>query len=197
MGKRRDPSDAGAAGRSDSEPADGGSVDGGSVEAEFRSMQDMEPARPWAGVGPWRTARFVACAAPRPQPRPRAFIRNGRICVYGPHNAAQFRREVGAAAVKAVAGTGFAGQIQGPVRLAVEFHLKRPKRLGKQNPQEVLHLAKPDIDNLLKAVMDGLTESGVIVDDSQIYEQHAVKVYHGLGSMPKAVIELAWAEIAE
>ncbi len=45
--------------------------------------------------------------------------------------------------------------------------------------------------------MDGLTESGVIVDDSQIYEQHAVKVYHGLGSMPKAVIELAWAEIAE
>jgi Holliday junction resolvase RusA-like endonuclease len=58
-------------------------------------------------------------------------------------------------------------------------------------------LAKPDIDNLLKAVMDGLTESGVIVDDSQIYEQHAVKVYHGLGSMPKAVIELAWAEIAE
>jgi Holliday junction resolvase RusA-like endonuclease len=55
-------------------------------------------------------------------------------------------------------------------------------------------LAKPDIDNLLKAVMDGLTESGVINDDAQIFEQHAVKVYHALGEMPKAVIELAWAD---
>lgn len=69
--------------------------------------------------------------------------------------------------------------------------MKRPKRLSKIEGV-VSHIAKPDIDNLLKSVMDGLTECGVIVDDSQICQHASVKVYHDRESSPHAVVELGW-----
>lgn len=53
---------------------------------------------------------------------------------------------------------------------------------GKLGPQlrteaPVWHTGKPDTDNLLKAVMDALTQLGVWKDDAQVCEVHSLKQY--------------------
>ena len=68
-----------------------------------------------------------------------------------------------------------------PVRLSLVFYLPIPKSWSKKRrlqAQEgkVHHTGKPDLDNLIKSVSDGL--NGVIyVDDAQIKAIDAMKVY--------------------
>ena len=68
-----------------------------------------------------------------------------------------------------------------PVRLSLVFYLPIPKSWSKKDrlqAQEgkVHHTGKPDLDNLIKSVSDGL--NGVIyVDDAQIKAIDAMKVY--------------------
>lgn len=65
------------------------------------------------------------------------------------------------------------GPWTGTVYLILSFSLVRPKSL----PRRVLHhLKKPDLDKLVRAVKDAL--KGVMyVDDSQVVDLHATKVY--------------------
>jgi Holliday junction resolvase RusA-like endonuclease len=67
--------------------------------------------------------------------------------------------------------------------LQLDFFLPRPKaHLDKhgvpkaQSP--VWHCKKPDLDNLIKAVTDAITDTQKVwLDDSQIYQITAVKTY--------------------
>jgi Holliday junction resolvase RusA-like endonuclease len=62
--------------------------------------------------------------------------------------------------------------------LCIEFRMPRPKghygsgrnadALKPSVPRE--HVCTPDLDNLIKAVMDAMTVSGWWVDDSQVVE---------------------------
>jgi Holliday junction resolvase RusA-like endonuclease len=71
--------------------------------------------------------------------------------------------------------------ITGPVRLSLVFYLPIPASWSKKDrlqAQEgkVHHTGKPDLDNLIKSVSDGL--NGVVyVDDCQIVAIDAMKVY--------------------
>jgi Holliday junction resolvase RusA-like endonuclease len=71
--------------------------------------------------------------------------------------------------------------IERPVRLSLMFYLPIPKSWSKKDRLQaqdgkVHHTGKPDLDNLIKSVSDGL--NGVIyVDDSQIKAIDAMKVY--------------------
>lgn len=69
--------------------------------------------------------------------------------------------------------------ILGPVRLEVDFYLRRPpsvKRTGK-NARE-FPIVPPDLDKLLRGVGDGIGQSEVIWgDDSQIIEMLGTKSY--------------------
>lgn len=75
-------------------------------------------------------------------------------------------------------------------------HLRRKDRntyVRENAPQ--FPSVRPDLDKLLRATLDGLTDSGAIRDDAQIFNIHAVKVYpqghlDALDS-PGAVIVLA------
>ena len=77
--------------------------------------------------------------------------------------------------------TPFAGEIS----LKVTFYMPRPKshyRTGKRShvrkaKAPVFHCIKPDLDNLVKLIMDCLGNSTFIVDDSQICALAAIKVY--------------------
>ena len=68
--------------------------------------------------------------------------------------------------------------------LQISFYLKRPKSKSKvlQN-----HQVKPDLDNLIKAFMDALENSGVIKNDSNFHSIIAMKRY---GEVPKIEFEL-------
>src|SRR5690606_1838966 len=61
----------------------------------------------------------------------------------------------------------------GPVLVALEFHLPRPKSLPKR---VTLHTKKPDVDKLARGTIDAL--NGVLIaDDNQVVEVRARKVY--------------------
>ena len=78
--------------------------------------------------------------------------------------------------------------ILGPVRLEVDFYLRRPKTV-KQS-QRALPIVPPDLDKLIRAVGDGIGQSEVIwKDDSQIVEMIGSKVYAD-GRDPGATIKI-------
>lgn len=71
------------------------------------------------------------------------------------------------------------------VRVAIEFVLPRPKDHPKTKERD--HTSKPDIDKLLRALLDGLT--GVaFADDSQVCRVVVAKRYAGLVEQPGAIV---------
>jgi Holliday junction resolvase RusA-like endonuclease len=66
-----------------------------------------------------------------------------------------------------------------PLKLEVTAYFQRPKRLcrRKDSPNRVMHTAKPDGDNILKAVSDALQKAGVVLDDSCINRMVITKYY--------------------
>jgi Holliday junction resolvase RusA-like endonuclease len=67
-------------------------------------------------------------------------------------------------------------QIEGPVNLSVSFFLPKPKRLVGVD-RSIPHVSKPDADNLLKAVMDAMTDAGIWRDDSLVFSISVDKWY--------------------
>jgi Holliday junction resolvase RusA-like endonuclease len=66
-----------------------------------------------------------------------------------------------------------------PCSICVMFYLPYPKKI-KEVPGVLPHGAKPDTDNLLKAVMDALTNAGAWKDDCLVFETCASKHYSGI-----------------
>jgi Holliday junction resolvase RusA-like endonuclease len=79
-----------------------------------------------------------------------------------------------------------------PLKVSLVFLMPRPKRLcWKTRPMpEVPCPMRPDLDNMLKSVNDGL--NGVaFLDDAQITDCHILKRYHsGDGGSPKTIIDI-------
>ena len=76
-----------------------------------------------------------------------------------------------------------------PVILAVVFYLPRPKTVTRP-----YLTVKPDVDKLLRCVMDGITDSGVWSDDSQVCEASAVKGYADT-TPPSARVSIEWYDL--
>lgn len=79
-----------------------------------------------------------------------------------------------------------------PVGLLVTFTLPRPASAPRRRwaPDR-----KPDLDKLLRAVLDALTASGAVVDDARVVKASASKRY-GLPGMHMVVGPLAAPEEA-
>jgi len=60
--------------------------------------------------------------------------------------------------------------MEGPLKVCVTFVHKRPQRLLKKTSPEgrIRKVTKPDIDNLVKMVLDILTHSRIWKDDNQV-----------------------------
>jgi Holliday junction resolvase RusA-like endonuclease len=83
--------------------------------------------------------------------------------------------------VKQAALTACEGRLplEGPLDVAVTFYLPRPASA----PKRVIWPAKkPDVDKLLRAAMDGMTDGGVWGDDAQVVRVVATKRFAGDGT---------------
>jgi Holliday junction resolvase RusA-like endonuclease len=77
----------------------------------------------------------------------------------------------------------------GAVRLSVAFYLPRPKKYQRRGVPAA-HLKAPDIDKLLRGVLDALT-SVAWQDDSQVVELVAAKFYAETDEPPHVNIRIA------
>ena len=75
--------------------------------------------------------------------------------------------------------------------MEVVFVMKRPKYMSakKYSKQRIFHDKRPDLDNLLKLVADGL-QPKVLIDDAKIVMINASKVYAAADEAPKTIIQL-------
>lgn len=77
-----------------------------------------------------------------------------------------------------------------PLDVRLDFHMKRVSGLPKS--YEKPHIKKPDLDNLIKSVVDGL--SGILFeDDKQIVDLHASKRYARGQEPPGCWVEIVGA----
>ena len=115
--------------------------------------------------------RIFVNGIPKAQPRPR-MASNGHV--YNPDSADAWKEEIKAAFI-----ANRTKQITEPVHLKVYFFMPVPKgmKIERKNDRYVPHIKKPDTDNLLKAVMDAMTEAWVWKDDALVYWTEAAKFY--------------------
>ena len=122
---------------------------------------------------------FFVAGIPKAQPRVKAFVRGGHAGVYTPDSAESWkqavRRETVANAPESL--------VAWSVRVELDFFLPTPKAHHKRDGSvkansPVWHCKKPDLDNLIKAVVDAITDTQrVWLDDSQICQISATKSY--------------------
>lgn len=123
------------------------------------------------------TIQFRAFGDPKGQPRPRAFSRGGMTRVYDPGTAEGWKSQIAAAARPHKPEA----PIQGPVHVTLRFFFQRPKshsgKKGIKPAAPIYHTAKPDADNLAKAILDCITQLGFWRDDSQVSALDVLKKY--------------------
>lgn len=86
-----------------------------------------------------------------------------------------WRDKVRQAALAAMTDNQFGGYGKDtPLILLAQFALVSPKTVRRHRPT-----VKPDLDKLLRCLMDGLTDSGIIHDDAQITSITTAKKYTG------------------
>ena len=62
--------------------------------------------------------------------------------------------------------------MDGALEVELWFYLPRPSSVSREYPTVM-----PDVDKLVRAVGDGLTQGGAIADDARIVDLHAYKRY--------------------
>ena len=124
-----------------------------------------------------RSLLFFVKGEPKAEPRPRCTCFQGRGKMYTKRSdeLKEWRKQIAAEVRKECRGE----QFEGPLMLDVYFIHPRPQRLKRKKDPDwrIRKDTKPDLDNLLKPIMDVLTEEGVWKDDSQVFHVRTSKHY--------------------
>lgn len=104
------------------------------------------------------------------------------------------------------------GLIEGPVRVTMLIGMPIPKSYTKTRQRQIragleAHTNKPDIDNIVKAVLDGMVRSsgtgeqrehvGLLRDDTQVCDLRVLKDYTDVPRVTVRVTELVIPETLE
>lgn len=101
-------------------------------------------------------------------------------------NLAGWRAQVTAAARAALPASWT--PLDEPVKVSFIFYLPRPQR-----PRWLLPATKPDIDKLIRAVLDGIADAGVIINDSRVTDLGDTKKrYAGEDHPPGVALVIEW-----
>jgi len=132
---------------------------------------------------------FTIKGEPKSKQRPIFSNRNGKVRVFTGKATASFENHV-----KLIAEDNFKTPFSNSVGIHIKFYLHRPKYLiWKTKPMPAIYNPKrPDIDNLIKSVVDGL--NGIAFkDDAQIVNIRAEKLYHSGDGFSRTEIKI-WEE---
>ena len=136
---------------------------------------------------------FRVPGIPQPQGSHKAFVnrKTGRAIITQDNTRLRsWRSEVAWCAAQAAGATT---AMLGPVRVYLVFWLPRPKAHYKANGSLKSDAPRycpkrPDVDKLCRAVLDALTESGIVRDDGQVADLRAIKMY--ADHAPETVVEV-------
>jgi len=125
--------------------------------------------------------KFVIYTTPIGKGRPRVVIAKGKSHAFTPLRTVIAEQEIKVATYLRYKEPPFP---QGtPLSLSVVFYMPRPKSLPKKVTE---HTKKPDLDNLLKTLMDGLS-GYLFYSDAEVVQVNAEKRY---GSPPRIALEV-------
>ena len=125
----------------------------------------------------------------QPQQRPRFSRQGGFVKTYDPPESARYKKHVAQVAEQYT----LEDLIDSPIKLTIDAYIEIPKSYTKKKRKqiedgELLHIKKPDVDNLAKGIKDGIT--GIIwTDDSLIVELLVRKHY---SENPRAEVIIEW-----
>lgn len=120
--------------------------------------------------------KIIIEGEPIAQGRPRATIRNGHVRMYDPTKSRLYKN-----LVRSVAQRYVAEPLDKPIFLVINVYRSIPKSFNKKNRNlaiegKIRPITKPDIDNYIKGILDGL--NGVVwVDDNRIISLTVNKFY--------------------
>lgn len=129
---------------------------------------------------------FEILGEPVGEGRPRAVRMGPMVRMHSAPKSAEWR----ALAAQQIRSERGAQQLDGVVFLRVLAVGRRPASLPKKQIERIRRPTKPDIDNVLKSVMDALVTGGAIVDDKQVVSVIANKVTAAVGELPRVVIDV-------
>ncbi|MGQ8967943.1 RusA family crossover junction endodeoxyribonuclease [Bacillus subtilis] len=120
---------------------------------------------------------FTIYGEPVAQGRPRATTLNGMTRLYDPKKSRDFKQYVKLAA----SDYRPAKLLEGPLELSVKVYKSTLKSFSKKKVAEAEQgllrpSKKPDVDNYIKGIKDGLNKV-IWHDDSQIVDLHVSKYY--------------------
>lgn len=129
---------------------------------------------------PYPVLSFVVAGEPVPKGRPRFFVRGGRVNVITPEKTIAYEKRVAAAAREAANAMGGwrVGQ-RVPLSMELVSVHERPQRLFRvaDEGSRALKTTKPDVDNVAKAVLDGLQRAHLFEDDAQVASITTTKLF--------------------
>lgn len=127
-------------------------------------------------------AIFFIVGIPVPKGRPRATARGAYTILYTPKATKDYEEHVAKIASKHIPKTGM---IMGPITISLTFYMKAPKKYAKK--MGTPHVTRPDVDNLAKAILDGL-EGILYKNDAQVTTLYAHKCY---GDKPRVGVSVS------
>lgn len=77
--------------------------------------------------------------------------------------------------------------LEGPIAISLAFTMRTPKTRPRWRHYPD---GRPDLDKLIRAVLDALTSIGTWLDDGQVISIVAIKTYSTAGSPPRLTVEL-------
>jgi Holliday junction resolvase RusA-like endonuclease len=121
---------------------------------------------------------FTIYGEPVPKGRPRFSTRGKFPIAYTPEKTKNYESDVG---MMAKAAMGASEPLEGALEAFIYVTFPVPASYSKKRTEACLsnsekHTKKPDLDNVVKAVLDGMSDI-VFLSDSQITSIHATKVY--------------------
>lgn len=118
------------------------------------------------------TLRVFVPGVARPKGSTRAFMHGDKPVITSDNAKLKgWSKDIGYVVRAAAGEQGWVQPYGGPMEVALEFVLPMPKR-----PKDLEHITKPDLDKLIRGVLDPMT--GVVyVDDARITRLTALKRY--------------------